>query len=213
MLDYTSNMSLKEIIFKKKIELYNKREKSKKLLIDNLKINISKIEEKITDIKDTNRFIIPRRVRYRYPLIYNTNVFSIIKKIDDYKIETITNLKHVKNELRFINALQKKYDNKLSEKYNNKLRTLFSKKRELLNTILFLNTAFSVIDKMFLQEIANAEIKKKNKIRFFLYGFFSIFCRERSKFILPNNYIPVEESGGELLRKIMNFPEKTCTRE
>lgn len=213
MLDYTSNMSLKEIIFKKKIELYNKREKSKKLLIDNLKINISKIEEKITDIKDTNRFIIPRRVRYRYPLIYNTNVFSIIKKIDDYKIETITNLKHVKNELRFINALQKKYDNKLSEKYNNKLRTLFSKKRELLNTILFLNTAFSVIDKMFLQEIANAEIKKKNKIRFFLYGFFSIFCRERSKFILPNNYIPVEESGGELLRKIMNFPEKTCNKE
>ena len=213
MLDITSNMSLKEIIFKKKIELYNKREKSKKLLIDNLKINISKIEEKIADIKDTNRFIIPRRVRYRYPLIYNTNVFSIIKKIDDYKIETITNLRHVKNELRFINALQKNSDNKLSEKYNNKLKKLFSKKRELLNTILFLNTAFSVIDKMFLQEIANAEIKKKNKIRFLLYGFFSIFSRERSKFILPNNYIPVEESGGELLQKIMNFPEKTCTRE
>ena len=98
-------------------------------------------------------------------------------------------------------------------KYNNKLRKLFSKKRELLNTILFLNTAFSVIDKMFLQEIANAEIKKKNKIRFLLYGFFSIFCRERSKFILPNNYIPVEESGGELLQKIMNFPEKTYNRE
>ena len=28
----------------------------------------------------------------------------------DYKIETINNLKHIKNEIRFINALQKKYD-------------------------------------------------------------------------------------------------------
>ena len=200
-----SNISLKKFLFKKKVELYNKREKAKKSLVDDLKINISKIEEKIADIKETNQFIIPKLIRYRYPLIYNTNVFSIIKKIDDYKIETITNLKHVKNELRFINALQRKHEYKLANKYNNKLKILFSQKRELLNTILFLNTAFSVIDKMFLQEIANAEIKKKNKIRFMIYGMFSSFFPEGSKIFLPPSYVPVQESGGELLRKIMNF--------
>ena len=214
MIDHNINdMSLNKLLFKKKIEFYNKREKAKKNLIDDLKLNISKIEEKIADIKETNQFIIPRQVRYRYPLIYNTNVFSIIKKIDDYKIETITNLKNIKNEIRFINALQKKYDYKLDNKHNIKLKFLFSQKRDLINTILFLNTAFSVIDKMFLQEIANAEIKKKNKICFLIYRIFSGCFPEGSKILLPVNYVPVQECGGELLRKIMNFPEKRCRRK
>ena len=30
--------------------------------------------------------------------MYNTNIFSIIKKIDDFRKKTITNLKNVKNE-------------------------------------------------------------------------------------------------------------------
>ena len=206
------DISLNKLLFKKKIEFYNKREKAKKSLIDDLKNNISKIEEKIADIKETNQFIIPRKVRYTYPLIYNTNVFSIIKKIDDYKIETITNLTHVKNEIRFINALQKKYEYRLDDKHNKKLQILFGQKRELTNTILFLNTAFSVIDKMFLQEIANAEIRKNNKIRFFIYNMFSICFPINSKIFLPSEYIPVQDCGGELLRKIMNFPETKCKR-
>ena len=210
ILEYDPDVSFNELFLKKKVQLYNEQERAKKVLIDDLKINISKIEEKIADIKETNQFIIPRRIRYRYSLIYNTNVFSIIKKIDDYKIETITNLKHVKNEIRFINALQKKYEYKLDNKHNNKLKLLFTQKREFINTILFLNTAFSVIDKMFLQEIANAEIKKKNRIRFILYNTFSCCFPTISKMFLPLSYIPVQDCGGELLRKIMNFPEKKC---
>ena len=42
-----------------------------------------------------------------------------------------------------------------------KSKQLFEKKNELINTILFLNTAFSLIDTVFQQEVSNAEIKKK----------------------------------------------------
>ena len=107
---------------------------------------------------------------------------------------------------------KKKYEYRLDDKHNKKIQILFGQKRELTNTILFLNTAFSVIDKMFLQEIANAEIRKNNKIRFFIYNMFSICFPINSKIFLPSEYIPVQDCGGELLRKIMNFPEIKCKR-
>ena len=75
-----------------------------------------------------------------------------------------------------------------------------------------MNTAFSVIDKIFLQEIANAEIRKKNRLCFFINYMSTLCCPNICKnFCIPNNYIRVEESGGELLQKIMSFPD-TCKK-
>ena len=46
-------------------------------------------------------------------------------------------------------------------------------KKNLIHTILFLNTAFSLIDKMFQQEIINAELKQTHPVSFFLNDIFS----------------------------------------
>lgn len=72
----------------------------------NLNKFLETIEKEVIEIKSTNQFIIPERIRNRYIYTYSTNVFALVKeliieqKIKKQKIDSITKkIKYYKNDI------------------------------------------------------------------------------------------------------------------
>lgn len=124
----------------------NEKEK-KELVLKKMK----DIEKKITDMKETNNIFIPGELKILFPLIFNINIFSFIKKIELSKKNLIMKLKNTKNE---INYILYKYDTETEQsiRQKNRLDFLSDSKEKLKLELNHYNNAYSYIDTIFFHE-------------------------------------------------------------
>jgi len=173
----------------------------KDTMVQNLQEKIDIIREKVIEIRENNRFSIPKTIMNDYPIIYNINIFSFIKTVDDYRMGIISTLKNVLNEIHFLSMKEP------TPKDQSRILQLYAHKNSIMNELILLSSTYHLIDIMFQQEIKNNVLYRRYYVRFYLQSVLDIFgCRVS---VLPVDYKNPYDCGfmdneRSLLRKILN---------
>lgn len=169
-LGLSVEMSRNQILFSENVE------EKHSLILEKMK----ETEKRIMDIQYTyNNLVIPYEIQLLNPIISHINIFSFIKKIEQYKKVLIMNYKDVKNEIRYIMFKWEQESAPAEKKQEEmeKLQLLLKQKEQLKNELIHNNSnnVYAYIDNLFIREIQHSEK---------YYSFHSIdlylFCRPKA---------------------------------
>lgn len=115
---------------------------------------IDDIEKEFNKIKANNHFILPEIIRYSYPNLYNMNVFSEVKKIQNNEMILINRLKDTVNDILTIKSKQL-----LTAVDQVKIENMEIMQKKLVEQIINIKNDYLIIDKKFDEEL---EIHRDN---------------------------------------------------
>lgn len=73
---------------------------------------VDDIQNRVIEIKESNQFIIPEEIRHRFNEIYSTNVFTLVKDIQNDEIVLINDLKVIVQKIQYGRGLKDKENEK-----------------------------------------------------------------------------------------------------
>ena len=122
---------------------------------------IIKIERDISEIKESNQFVLPEKIRYSFPLLSGTNIFTEVKRIESIEVTYLNELsKYMKQEYDYENNKSKSSVEERKQ-IEEKIEQLNEKKFILTMKIIKLQDEYLVIDKKFVDEINKYQTKNR----------------------------------------------------
>ena len=74
---------------------------------------VDDVHNRVLEIKESNQFVLPEQIRYRFHQIFSTNVFTSVKDIQNQEIIFINDLKVIIQEMQYIRGLKQKKEDKV----------------------------------------------------------------------------------------------------
>ena len=134
-------------------EQVNQGEKPIKYDIQYVQNFITQIEKKVKEVKEKNQFIIPDTIRYRYPTIYNKNMFMDVIKMHIDEMKFCNELKVICNDE--IDARNKIIGGDKSNRAREELKHFYVNKNEKITAILEYRKTRTECDVAILNELNN----------------------------------------------------------
>jgi hypothetical protein len=139
---------------------------------------IMKVERDIAEIKESNQFVLPEKIRYSFPKLSGINVFTEVKRIERIEIQTTNQLANYmklihqyeterkllteKNEKTNTNNITEKAEEKEKEKFiESKLTELENNKFLITMELIKIQEEYLSIDKTFEEEMDKYRYKNR----------------------------------------------------
>jgi hypothetical protein len=121
---------------------------------------IKNTEKEIREIKETNPFILPEHIRYAYPMLCGTNVFTTVKEVQTREMIMVDKFKDLMNMQTEMEEIQSPTS---AEKVQ--IELLKEEQRVLLKKIIEIRNDYLKIDTVFQTEIDMNRKKCCNRIQ------------------------------------------------
>jgi len=109
---------------------------------------IKNTEKEICEIKETNPFILPEHIRYSYPILCGTNVFTTVKEVQTREMIMVDQFKDLMNMLTEAEEIQPQ-----TTAQTVRINTLKEQQRALVKKIIEIRNEYLNIDNKFQIEI------------------------------------------------------------